>query len=328
MDATRHISIHSKNRLQPRHIDLNMKKLYSLGLTALIIFLTGNTMTMNYITYKQNVDLEPIVLAAVASLASIIIALPLFLFTPTPPTTTFSSRQLIKNYFWITLFTFTCWASGYTALLNLNPAVFAGIAFSVSSIIIALTNIRKSGRLGLFGFLLTLGTGWVLCTSYSSVMQGSGIHDDYELETGVTFSVTCGISLYLITLLTQRLNNLGQPFHNLYARRSLFAFLVCATIGLLDGALVTVVSEAPQLTALTVIFLVLMQSALVLSIRTIGRHVVTVGIAGTAVYTLIVQVAVFQQSVDSLMVITIVGNAVGLILMSFTQTNYNPDCRR
>lgn len=305
-----------------------MKKTYSLSLTALILFLTSNSMLMNYITYKQNVDLEPIVLAAVASLASIIIALPLFLFTRTPPTTTVSSKKLIKNYLWITLFTFTCWASGYTALLNLNPAVFAGIALSVSSIIIALTNIRKSGRLGLFGFLLTLGTGWVLCTSYSSVMQGSGIHDDYELETGVTFSITCGISLYLIALISKRLNDLGEPLHKIQTRRSLFAFLVCATIGLLEGALVTIVSEEPQLAALTVIFLVLMQSALVLSIRTIGRHLVTVGIAGTAFYTLIVQVAFFQEFVDSLMVIKIVGNAVGLILMSFTQTNYKPDCRR
>ena len=305
-----------------------MKKPFPLGLTALITFLTSNAMTMNYITYKQNVNLEPIVLASIASLIAVVIGLPLFLLTRTSPTTTVSSKKLIKNYFWITLFTFTCWTSGYTALLNLNPAVFAGIALSASSIIIALTSIRKSGRLGLSGFLLTLGTGWVLCTSYSSTIQGSGLHDDYELETGVTFSITCGISLYLIALITKQLNDLGDPLHKIQARRSLFAFLVCATIGLLDGALVTIVSEAPQLAALTVIFLVLMQSALVLSIRTISRHVVTMGIAGTAVYTLIAQLAFFQQSVDWLMVITIVGNAVGLILMSLTQTNYNLNRRR
>lgn len=158
-------------------------------------------------------------------------------------------------------------------------------------------------------------------------MQGSALHDDYELETGVTFSITCGISLYLITLIS-KLNDLGQPLRKIQARRSLFAFLVCATIGLLDGALVTIVSEAPPLAALTVIFLVLMQSALVLSIRAIGRYVVTMGIAGTAVYTLIAQVAFFQQSADSLMVITIAGNAVGLILISFVKTKSNLTCQR
>jgi hypothetical protein len=299
-----------------------MTKSALVGLTALILFLSSNAMMMNYITYKQNVDLEPIVLASVASLASIIIALPLFLFTRTPPLTAVSSKKLIKPYLWITLFTFTCWTSGYSALANLNPAAFAAIALSTSSTITALANTRKLSKLSMTGFLLTLGTAWLLCTSYSSIMQGSGLHDDYELETGVTFSIACGISLYLITLISKRLNDLGQPLHKIQARRPLFAFLVCATIGLLDGALVTIVSEAPQLAALTVISLVLMQSALVLSIRTIGRHVLTVGIAETAVYTLIAQVEFFQQSVDSLMVITIAGNAVGLILMSFTQTNY------
>lgn len=187
---------------------------------------------------------------------------------------------------------------------------------------------KKLRRPSIAGFMFVLGTGWVLATSHSSIMQGSALHDDYELETGVTFSITCGISLYLITLISKRLNDLGQPLRKIQARRSLFAFLVCATIGLLDGALVTIVSEAPPLAALTVIFLVLMQSALVLSIRAIGRYVVTMGIAGTAVYTLIAQVAFFQQSADSLMVITIAGNAVGLILISFVQTKSNLTCQR
>lgn len=310
------------------HADLHMKNLIPLGLTTLILFVFSNTMMMNYITYKQNVDLAPIVLASVASLASIIIALPLFLFNRAPLLTAVSSKKLIKPYLWITLFTFTCWTSAYTALLNLNPAAFAAIALSVSALIMALTDVQKLGRLGIVGFMLTLGTVWVLSTSYSSVIQGAGLHDDYELEIGVTFSIGCGISLYLIALLSKRLNDLGQPLHKIQARRSLLAILVCATIGLLDGALVTFVSEAPQLTTLTMIFLVLMQSALVLSIRAIGRHVVTMGIAGTAVYTLIAQVAFFQQSVDSLMVITIAGNAMGLILMSFVQTKSNLTCQR
>ncbi len=310
------------------HADLHMKNLIPLGLTTLILFVFSNTMMMNYITYKQNVDLAPIVLASVASLASIIIALPLFLFNRVPLLTAVSSKKLIKPYLWITLFTFTCWTSAYTALLNLNPAAFAAIALSVSALIMALTDVQKLGRLGIVGFMLTFGTVWVLSTSYSSVIQGAGLHDDYELETGVTFSITCGISLYLIGLITKRLNDLGQPFHKIQARRSLFAFLVCATIGLLDGALVTIVSEAPQLAALTAIFLLMMQSALVLSIRAIGRHVVTMGIAGTAVYTLIAQVAVFQQSVDSLMVITILGDGLGLVLMSFVQTRSKLTCQR
>jgi hypothetical protein len=315
-------------RTQPRLNDLLMTKSKPLGLTTLILFLSSNAMMMNCITYKQNVALEPIVLTSVASLVSIIIALPLFLFTRTPPTTTVSSKKLIKPYLWITLFTFTCWTSGYSALVNLNPVAFAAIVLSTSSTITALANIRKLSKLSMTGFLLTLGTAWVLSTSYSSVIQGTGLHDDYELEIGVTFSIACGISLYLIALLSKRLNDLGQPLHKIQARRSLLAILVCATIGLLDGALVTFVSEAPQLTTLTMIFLVLMQSALVLSIRAIGRHVVTMGIAGTAVYTLIAQVAFFQQSVDSLMVITIAGNAVGLILMSFVQTKSNLTCQR
>jgi hypothetical protein len=296
-------------------------------MTALILFLSSNAMIMNYITYKQNVDLEPIVLASIASLAADIIALPLFLFIRTPPLTAVSSKKLIKPYLWITLFTFTCWTSGYTALLNLNPAALAAIALSTSSTITALANIRKLSKLSMSGFMLTLGTACVLCTSYTSGIQ-CDFYDDYELEIGVTFSTTCGISLYLITLISKRLNDLGQPFHKIQARRSLFAFLVCATIGLLDGALVTIVSEAPQLAALTVLFLLMMQSALVLSIRAIGRHVVTMGIAGTAVYTLIAQLAFFQQSVDSLMVITILGNGLGLVLMSFVQTKSNLKCQR
>lgn len=283
---------------------------------------------MNYITYKQNVDLEPVVLASVASLASIIIALPLFLFTRSPPLTAVSSKRLIKPYLWITLFTFTCWTSGYTALLNLNPAAFAAIALAVSALIMALTDVQKLGRLGIVGSMLALGTVWVLSTSYSSVIQGAGLHDDYELEIGVTFSIACGISLYFIALLSKRLNDLGQSFHKIQVRRSLFAFLVCTTIGLLDGALATIVSEAPQLAALTVLFLILMQSALVLSIRTISRPILTVGFAGTALYTLIAQLAFFQQSVDSLMVITILGNALGVVLMSFVQTKSNLTCHR
>ncbi len=299
-----------------------------LGLTTLILFVFSNAMMMNYITYKQNVDLEPVVLASVASLASIIIALPLFLFTRSPPLTAVSSKRLIKPYLWITLFTFTCWTSGYTALLNLNPAAFAAIALAVSALIMALTDVQKLGRLGIVGSMLALGTVWVLSTSYSSVIQGAGLHDDYELEIGVTFSIACGISLYFIALLSKRLNNLGQSFHKIQVRRSLFAFLVCTTIGLLDGALATIVSEAPQLAALTVLFLILMQSALVLSIRTISRPILTVGFAGTALYTLIAQLAFFQQSVDSLMVITILGNALGVVLMSFVQTKSNLTCQR
>lgn len=283
---------------------------------------------MNYITYKQNVDLEPVVLASVASLASIIIALPLFLFNRSPPLTAVSSKRLIKPYLWITLFTFTCWTSGYTALLNLNPAAVAAIALAVSALIMALTDVLKLGRLGVVGSMLALGTVWVLSTSYSSVIQGAGLHDDYELEIGVTFSLACGISLYFIALLSKRLNDLGQSFHKIQVRRSLFAFLVCTTIGLLDGALATIVSEAPQLAALTVLFLILMQSALVLSIRTISRPILTVGFAGTALYTLIAQLAFFQQSVDSLMVITILGNALGVVLMSFVQTKSNLTCQR
>lgn len=116
-------------------------------MTALILFLCCNAMMMNYITYKQNVDLEPIVLASVGSLGSLIIALPLFLFTRTPPLTTVSSKKLVKNYLWITLFTFTCWTSGYTALLNLNPAAFAAISLSVSAIIMVSTNLKSyAGR--------------------------------------------------------------------------------------------------------------------------------------------------------------------------------------
>lgn len=299
-----------------------------LGLTTLILFVFSNAMMMNYITYKQNVDLEPVVLASVASLASIIIALPLFLFTRSPPLTAVSSKRLIKPYLWITLFTFTCWTSGYTALLNLNPAAFAAIALAVSALIMALTDVQKLGRLGIVGSMLALGTVWVLSTSYSSVIQGAGLHDDYELEIGVTFSIACGISLYFIALLSKRLSDLGQSFHKIQVRRSLFAFLVCTTIGLLDGALATIVSEAPQLAALTVLFLILMQSALVLSIRTISRPILTVGFAGTALYTLIAQLAFFQQSVDSLMVITILGNALGVVLMSFVQTKSNLTCHR
>jgi len=299
-----------------------------LGLTTLILFVFSNAMMMNYITYKQNVDLEPVVLASVASLASIIIALPLFLFNRSPPLTAVSSKRLIKPYLWITLFTFTCWTSGYTALLNLNPAAVAAIALAVSALIMALTDVLKLGRLGVVGSMLALGTVWVLSTSYSSVIQGAGLHDDYELEIGVTFSIACGISLYFIALLSKRLNDLGQSFHKIQVRRSLFAFLVCTTIGLLDGALATIVSEAPQLAALTVLFLILMQSALVLSIRTISRPILTVGFAGTALYTLIAQLAFFQQSVDSLMVITILGNALGVVLMSFVQTKSNLTCQR
>ncbi|RZI72095.1 MULTISPECIES: hypothetical protein [unclassified Pseudomonas] len=299
-----------------------------LGLTTLILFVFSNAMMMNYITYKQNVDLEPVVLASVASLASIIIALPLLLFTRSPPLTAVSSKRLIKPYLWITLFTFTCWTSGYTALLNLNPAAFAAIALAVSALIMALTDVQKLGRLGIVGSMLALGTVWVLSTSYSSVIQGAGLHDDYELEIGATFSIACGISLYFIALLSKRLNDLGQSFHKIQVRRSLFAFLVCTTIGLLDGALATIVSEAPQLAALTVLFLILMQSALVLSIRTISRPILTVGFAGTALYTLIAQLAFFQQSVDSLMVITILGNALGVVLMSFVQTKSNLTCQR
>ncbi len=299
-----------------------------LGLTTLILFVFSNAMMMNYITYKQNVDLEPVVLASVASLASIIIALPLFLFNRSPPLTAVSSKRLIKPYLWITLFTFTCWTSGYTALLNLNPAAVAAIALAVSALIMALTDVLKLGRLGVVGSMLALGTVWVLSTSYSSVIQGAGLHDDYELEIGVTFSIACGISLYFIALLSKRLNDLGQSFHKIQVRRSLFAFLVCTTIGLLDGALATIVSEAPQLAALTVLFLILMQSALVLSIRTISRPILTVGFAGTALYTLIAQLAFFQQSVDSLMVITILGNALGVVLMSFVQTKGNLTCQR
>ena len=299
-----------------------------LGLTTLILFVFSNAMMMNYITYKQNVDLEPVVLASVASLASIIIALPLFLFNRSPPLTAVSSKRLIKPYLWITLFTFTCWTSGYTALLNLNPAAVAAIALAVSALIMALTDVLKLGRLGVVGSMLALGTVWVLSTSYSSVIQGAGLHDDYELEIGVTFSIACGISLYFIALLSKRLNDLGQSFHKIQVRRSLFAFLVCTTIGLLDGALATIVSEAPQLAALTVLFLFLMQSALVLSIRTISQPILTVGFAGTAVYTLIAQLAFFQQSVDSLMVITILGNALGLVLMSFVQTRSKLTCQR
>ncbi|MEX6676413.1 hypothetical protein QWI18_10825 [Pseudomonas sp. W2Oct36] len=299
-----------------------------LGLTTLILFVFSNAMMMNYITYKQNVDLEPVVLASVASLASIIIALPLLLFTRSPPLTAVSSKRLIKPYLWITLFTFTCWTSGYTALLNLNPAAFAAIALAVSALIMALTDVQKLGRLGIVGSMLALGTVWVLSTSYSSVIQGAGLHDDYELEIGATFSIACGISLYFIARLSKRLNDLGQSFHKIQVRRSLFAFLVCTTIGLLDGALATIVSEAPQLAALTVLFLILMQSALVLSIRTISRPILTVGFAGTALYTLIAQLAFFQQSVDSLMVITILGNALGVVLMSFVQTKSNLTCQR
>ncbi|MDC6381134.1 hypothetical protein BW687_013235 [Pseudomonas graminis] len=302
-----------------------------LGLTTLILFVFSNAMMMNYITYKQNVDLEPVVLASVASLASIIIALPLFLFNRSPPLTAVSSKRLIKPYLWITLFTFTCWTSGYTALLNLNPAAVAAIALAVSALIMALTDVLKLGRLGrlgVVGSMLALGTVWVLSTSYSSVIQGAGLHDDYELEIGVTFSIACGISLYFIALLSKRLNDLGQSFHKIQVRRSLFAFLVCTTIGLLDGALATIISEAPQLAALTVLFLILMQSALVLSIRTISRPILTVGFAGTALYTLIAQLAFFQQSVDSLMVITILGNALGVVLMSFVQTKSNLTCQR
>lgn len=299
-----------------------------LGLTTLILFVFSNAMMMHYITYKQNVDLEPVVLASVASLASIIIALPLLLFTRSPPLTAVSSKRLIKPYLWITLFTFTCWTSGYTALLNLNPAAFAAIALAVSALIMALTDVQKLGRLGIVGSMLALGTVWVLSTSYSSVIQGAGLHDDYELEIGATFSIACGISLYFIALLSKRLNDLGQSFHKIQVRRSLFAFLVCTTIGLLDGALATIVSEAPQLAALTVLFLILMQSALVLSIRTISRPILTVGFAGTALYTLIAQLAFFQQSVDSLMVITILGNALGVVLMSFVQTKSNLTCQR
>lgn len=299
-----------------------------LGLTTLILFVFSNAMMMNYITYKQNVDLEPVVLASVASLASIIIALPLFLFNRSPPLTAVSSKRLIKPYLWITLFTFTCWTSGYTALLNLNPAAVAAIALAVSALIMALTDVLKLGRLGVVGSMLALGTVWVLSTSYSSVIQGAGIHDDYELEIGVTFSIACGISLYFIALLSKRLNDLGQSFHKIQVRRSLFAFLVCTTIGLLDGALATIVSEAPQLAALTVLFLILMQSALVLSIRTISQPILTAGFAGTALYTLIAQLAFFQQSVDSLMVITILGNALGVVLMSFVQTKSNLTCQR
>jgi hypothetical protein len=304
-----------------------MTKPFPLGMTALILCLSSNAMMMNYITYKQNMDLEPIDFASVASLAAIIIAFPLFLFTRTPPTTTVSSKKLIKPYLWITLFTFTCWTSGYIGLLNLNPAAFIAITLSTSSIITALKNTRNSTKLSIASLLLILGTACVLCTSYSSGIQ-CDLYDDYELEIGVTFSITCGMSLYLIALISKRLNDLGQPFHKIQARRSLFAFLVCATIGLLDGALVTIVTDALRLAALTLRFLVLMQSALVLSIKAIGRHVITMGIAGTAVYSLIAQLAFFQQSVDSLMVITILGNAVGLILMSFVQTKSNLTCQR
>lgn len=298
-----------------------MNKLYLPGLATLTLFLISNAMMMNYITYQQPVDLEPIVLSSAASLAAIIIAFPLFLFTRTPPVADMHSK-IFKNYLWITLFTFTCWTSGYTALLNINPAAFAAVSLSASSIIIALINIRKLDGPRAFGFFIILGTTWILCTSYSSGVQGD-VYDDYELEIGTMFSTICGISLYLIALLSKRLEDLGEPCHKILARRSIFAFLVCATIGLVDGALITIVSDAPGLVALTLLFLVLMQSALVLSIRAIGRHVVTVGIAATAVYALITQVAFFEQSVGPLMAMTIVGNALGLILMSFTQRKSN-----
>jgi hypothetical protein len=304
-----------------------MNKFYSLGLTTLILFLISNAMMMNYITYQQPVDLEPIVLSSAASLAVIIIVFPLFLLTRTPPVAGMHFKMLVKNYLWITFFTFTCWTSGYTALLNLNPAAFAAVSLSASSIIIALINIRKVDRPRAFGFFIILGTTWILCTSYSSGVQGD-VYDDYELEIGTMFSTTCGISLYLIALLSKRLEDLGEPCHKILACRSIFASLVCATIGLVDGALVTIVSDAPGLAALTLLFLVLMQSALVLSVKTIGRHIVTVGIAATAVYTLITQVAFFEQSVGSIMAITIVGNALGLILMAVTQAKSNLAFRR
>lgn len=293
----------------------------------LILFLISNAMMMNYITYQQPLDLEPIVLSSAASLAIIIIAFPLFLFTRTPPAAGMHSKMLIKNYLWITLFTFTCWTSGYTALLNLNPAALAAISLSASSIVIALINIRKLGRSGTSDFLMILGTTWILCTSYSSGVQGD-VHDDYELEIGTMFSTTCGISLYLIALLSKRLEDLREPRHKILARPSIFASLVCATIGLVHGSLVTIVSDAPGLATLTLLFLILMQSALVLSIKTIGRHIVTVGIAATAVCTLITQVACFEQSVGSIMAITIVGNALGLILRSVTQAKSNLAFRR
>lgn len=305
-----------------------MNKLYLPSLAMLTLFLISKSMMMNYITYQQPVDLEPIVLSSAASLAAIIIALPMFLFTRTPPVAGKHSKMLIKNYLWITLFTFTCWTSGYTALLNLNPAAFAAISLAASPIIIALINIKKLCRIGIAGFVLVAGTAWTLVTSFSSVKQGSSLHYDYELEIGTMFSTICGISLYLIALLSKRLEDLGEPCHKILARRSIFASLVCATIGLVDGALVTIVSDAPRLAALTLLFLVLMQSALVLSVKTIGRHIVTVGIAATAVYTLITQVAFFEQSVGSIMAIAIVGNALGLILMAVTQAKSNLAFRR
>lgn len=298
-----------------------MNKLYLPGLATLTLFLISNAMMMNYITYQQPVDLEPIVLSSAASLAAIIIAFPLFLFTRTPPVADMHSK-IFKNYLWITLFTFTCWTSGYTALLNINPAAFAAVSLSASFIIIALINRRKLDGPRAFGFFIILGTTWILCTSYSSGVQGD-VYDDYELEIGTMFSTICGISLYLIALLSKRLEDLGEPCHKILARRSIFASLVCATIGLVDGALFTIVSDAPGLAALTLLFLILMQSALVMSVKTIGRHIVTVGIAATAVYTLITQVAFFEQSVGSLMAVTIVANALGLILMSFTQLKSN-----
>jgi drug/metabolite transporter (DMT)-like permease len=327
MNTTRHISPPSKTENSYGALTV-MNKFNSLGLTTLILFLISNAMMMNYITYQQPVDLEPIVLSSAASLAAIIIAFPVFLFTRTPPVAGTHSKALIKNYLWITLFTFTCWTSGYTALLNLNPAAFAAISLSAGSIIVALINIKRLCRIGIAGLVLIAGTVWTLVTSYSSVKQGSSQHYDYELEIGTMFSTICGISLYLIALLSKRLEDLGEPRHKIFARRSIFASLVCATIGLVDGALVTIVSDAPGLAALTLLFLILMQSALVLSVKTIGRHIVTVGIAATAVYTLITQVAFFEQSVGSIMAITIVGNALGLILMAVTQAKSNLAFRR
>lgn len=303
-----------------RHVRPHVNKPTLAGLFTLALFLLGAGTSMNYSTYHLYKNLDPIALTTCASFVSAAAALSSFLrdkSVSSPPT---APGGMLKHYSLATLYSFITWTSGYTAIYYINPAAFSAIAISMGPIIIALMNIKTLRGMNLIAALLAVATVLMLSTSHGSGLQCT-LHDDYQLEFGVTLSMLCGISFYLGTRTSKQLNDFGRSSLKVNAFRSTLTFVICATIGFSDGAFNAMLTHIDQLGVFSFFFIFLTQVALLLSIKAVGTHAVAVALSAVPLCTLLLQVVLFQLRVDSFMAFMVAGNALALIFVSHLQAS-------
>lgn len=298
----------------PKHIASKMTNLTLMDLTALMLLLLNAAVSINYGSYHVYSNLDPSALIFCASFTSAVLPLSLLLRYRSKSSAPTYSGPTSKHCLLATLCRFITWTAGFTAIYYMNPAAALAIAISTPPIITALTHIKKLSHMSMITGLLILTTA-MLSTSTSSGLQCT-IHDDYQLEIGVFFSILCGISLHLGTKISTRLNKLGHSSLKTDALASALTFAICAAIGFANDSFFLMLANADQLIVFSIFFLLPTQIALWFAMKNIDIQAVAIGVSAIPLCTLLVQVTLFQLSVDPFMALFVAGNALALIVMS------------